>query len=126
MSFNTWTLLRKDEVPSSCGRPIKTKWVWRIKKNEDGQPVRAKSRLTACGYSQRSGVDYFDTYAAVGNRTSLRIILSIVATNHMFMYQIDVKNAFLNGCLQEKIIMQQPQGFEDGSDKVCLLNRALY
>jgi Reverse transcriptase (RNA-dependent DNA polymerase) len=41
---------------------------------------------------------------------------------------MDVKLAFLNGLLDEKIYMEQPQGFTDldHPDKVCLLKKAIY
>ena len=41
-------------------------------------------------------------------------------------FQIDVKNAFLNGNLSEKVYMQPPPGFSIESNKVCHLRRALY
>ena len=42
------------------------------------------------------------------------------------LYQIDVKNAFLNGDLQEKVYMQPPLGYTHSSRQVCHLRRALY
>lgn len=39
---------------------------------------------------------------------------------------MDVKCAFLNGQLNEEIFMNQPEGFHDGTSKVCKLNRSLY
>lgn len=44
----------------------------------------------------------------------------------MKLKQFDVKTAFLNGELQEDIYMEQPQGFSDGKDRVCKLQRSLY
>lgn len=39
--------------------------------------------------------------------------------------QLDVKTAFLHGNLEERILMEQPQGFSKGN-KVCFLKRSLY
>jgi len=44
----------------------------------------------------------------------------------MKIQQMDVKGAYLNGILQEKIHMHQPEGFDDGSGKVCQLVKTLY
>ena len=42
------------------------------------------------------------------------------------MYQMDVKGAYLNGILQEKVYMRQPDGFGDGTNRVCWLQKTLY
>ena len=41
-------------------------------------------------------------------------------------YQMDVKNAFPNGDLQEEVYMQQPPGYPHSGSQVCRLHRALY
>ena len=42
--------------------------------------------------------------------------------------QVDINNAFLNGDLQEHVLMKQPTGFESKKypNHVCLLKKALY
>jgi hypothetical protein len=42
------------------------------------------------------------------------------------MRQLDIKGAYLNGHLKEKIVMEQPPEFGDGTDRVAELNRTLY
>lgn len=39
---------------------------------------------------------------------------------------MDAITAFLQGDLDEEIYMLQPESFEDGSSKVCRLNKAIY
>ena len=60
--------------------------------------------------------------------TSIRIVLSIVATEDLHLEQLDVKIAFLHGDLAEEIYMAQPQGFEvKGKENlVCKLKKSLY
>ncbi|CAI7887859.1 unnamed protein product [Closterium sp. NIES-54] len=40
--------------------------------------------------------------------------------------QLDVKTAFLYGVVDEEIYMKQPEGYDDGSERVCRLNKAIY
>jgi len=40
--------------------------------------------------------------------------------------QIDVEAAFLNGKIKSKIYVTQPKGYEDGTDKLCRLDKVLY
>ena len=44
----------------------------------------------------------------------------------MHLSQFDVSTAFLYRELEEDIFMKQPDGFEDGTDRVCKLKRSLY
>jgi hypothetical protein len=67
----------------------------------------------AKGYSQVKGLDFGETYAPVARLESIRILLAY-ATYHGFkLYQMDVKNAFLNGPIKEEVYVKQPPGFED-------------
>jgi hypothetical protein len=81
--MKTWELV---ELP--LGRKaIKNKWAFKLKQNEKGEVYKLKSRLTACGYSQIENVDYDETYAAVGNRSTLRMILAITAAKDLHMHR---------------------------------------
>jgi len=44
------------------------------------------------------------------------------------LYQMDVKNAFLNGCLKEEVYVMQPPRFENNEfpNHVFKLDKALY
>ena len=60
--------------------------------------------------------------------TSVRLPVSLAATYHWDLHQLDVKNAFLNGDLLEEVYMEQPPGFvaQGESSKVCYLQKSLY
>ena len=59
---------------------------------------------------------------------SIRILMSIACTINFKLYQMDVKCAFLNGYLNEKVFVEQPKGFENPHfpDHVLRLKKALY
>ena len=88
---------------------------------------RYKARLVALGNKQEYGVDYEETFALVAKMTMGRTILAIVASQSWRLHQMDVKNAFLHGDLQEEIYMKLPLGMTTSSPHdVCKLRRSLY
>lgn len=103
-------------------------WMFKLKRNSDGQPSKYKARLVAQGFSKKYGVDYDQVFAPVAKQTTLRIMLSVAATNNMKVIHLDAKPDFLNGTLDETIYMKQPPGFlaEGKEDQVCLLKKSIY
>nr|CAD1835524.1 unnamed protein product [Ananas comosus var. bracteatus] len=87
-----------------------------------------KARLVAKGYSQVESVDFNDIFSPVVKHTSIRVFLSLVAMNNLYLEKLDVKTSFLHEKLEEQIYMKQPEGFiaEGKEDHVCLLNKSLY
>ena len=125
MSQNeVWELV---ELPKGC-RPIRCKWVYKIKRDSNGQVERYKARLVAKGYSQREGIDFKETFSPVSTKDSLRIIMAIVAHFDLELKQMDVKTVFLNGDLYEDVYMTQPVGFEEPGEEhmVCKLKKSIY
>ncbi|RVX02626.1 Retrovirus-related Pol polyprotein from transposon TNT 1-94 [Vitis vinifera] len=124
MSNQTWELV--DLPPGS--KPIGCKWVFRRKYHTDGMIQTFKARLVAKGFKQREGIDYFDTYAPVARTTSIRILFALASIHNLFVHQMDVKTAFLNGDLNEEVYMEQPEGFVllGNENKVCKLVKSLY
>jgi hypothetical protein len=105
---------------------IGCKWVYKIKTKSDGTVERYKARLVVKGYVQEYVIDYKETFAPVARITSVCSLLAIPTVHQWHLFQIDVKNVFLNGDLTEKVYMQAPPGYSDCPDKVCLLRHALY
>jgi hypothetical protein len=119
----TWELVERPEGV----KPIPMKWVYKVKRDAQGNIEWYKSRLVAKGFLQKQGVDFEEVYALVSKHTTLRVLLAIVAQQDLELHQLDVKTAFLNGELEEEIYMQQPQGYEQGGPNiVCRLLRTLY
>ena len=99
------------------------KWIFSIKYNVDGSVNRYKACLVAKGFTQSYGIDYEEMFAPVAKLNSIRVILSLVANLDEPLHQLDIKNAFLNGELEEEVYMNIPPGLEtlQSTTKVCRL-----
>jgi histone deacetylase 1/2 len=121
---NTWDL-----VPPPRGTNIVTgKWVYRHKLHPDGTLDRYKARWVLRGFTQRPGIDFGETFSPVVKPATIRTVLSLALSRNWPINQLDVKNAFLHGTLNETDHCTQPSGFVDSSkpDHVCRLNKSLY
>ncbi|KAL5840222.1 hypothetical protein ACOSQ4_012830 [Xanthoceras sorbifolium] len=120
----TWDLTR---LPSGK-RAVGCKWIFFIKYKSDGSVDRFKARLVAKGFTQAYGINYQETFAPVAKLNTIRVLLSLAANLDWPLHQLDVKNAFLNGDLEEEIYMDIPPGFESPTttNKICKLKKSLY
>jgi hypothetical protein len=101
--------------------------VYKIKFNSDGSIDKYKERLVAQGYTQNFGVDYKETFAPVAKINTVRVLLSVAVNNRWLMCQMDLKNAFLHGNLEEEVYMKLPLSHPQGSDPnlVCRLHKSI-
>jgi hypothetical protein len=87
-------------------KAIGCKWVYKIKHNVDGSVSRYKARLVAKGYAQTYGIDCEETYSPVAKMTTVRAIIAMAAAKGWSLHQMDVKNVFFRGDLQEEVYME--------------------
>ncbi|GJY18376.1 zinc finger, CCHC-type containing protein [Tanacetum coccineum] len=92
-------------------KPLGYKWIFKRKLKVDGTIEMFKARLVIQGFKQKSGIDYFDTYALVARTSTIRMPIAIASIHNLVIHQMDVKTAFLNGDLEEEVYINQPQGF---------------
>ena len=119
---HTWDLVTLPLGQSVVG----CKWIYKIKTRSDGSIERYKARLVAKGFTQEYEIDYEETFAPVTCISSICALLAIAAASKWDLFQMDVKNAFLNVDLNEEVYMQPPSGLSVESNKVCHLRHALY
>nr|GFA43895.1 retrovirus-related Pol polyprotein from transposon TNT 1-94 [Tanacetum cinerariifolium] len=89
--------------------PLTLKWLFKNKHGEDQTVIRNKSRLVVRGYRQEEGINFEESLAPVARMEAIRIFLAYVAHKSFFVFQMDVKTAFLHGSLKEDAYMCQPE-----------------
>ena len=83
---NTWEYIDRNSLPPNTNI-LRAKFVFDIKRGGEGEFLKHKARMVACGYTQVEGVDYFDTYASVMNTKTFRILLTLYNKDkHMSSY----------------------------------------
>nr|GEV27339.1 hypothetical protein [Tanacetum cinerariifolium] len=97
--LKVWRLVLRPEGKSV----IKTKWVFKNKKDESSLVIQNKARLVAVGYSQQERIDYDVTFAPVARIEAIRLFLAYAAHKDFTVYQMDVKTAFPNGILKKEV-----------------------
>ena len=113
-------------IPQGQKTMATRRWLWYHVKYYEGTFERYKARLVAKGFTQEYGIDYEETFALIARISSVRAFLAIATARKWDLFQMDVKNAFLNGDLSEEVYMQPPPGLSVESNKVCYLRCALY
>ena len=74
---------------------IKSKYVYKIKKDWAGKIIKRKSRLVVQGFSQVEGVDFNETFAPVAKVTTFRLMLALSKVLNLHIHQLEVDSAFL-------------------------------
>nr|GEU72199.1 hypothetical protein [Tanacetum cinerariifolium] len=109
-------------------KAIRTKWVFRNKKDERGIMISNKARLVAKGHKQEEGINYKDVFAPVARIEAIRLFLTYASFMGFLVYKMYVKSAFLYGTIEEEVYVTQLLEFKDPDhpDKVYKVAKALY
>ncbi|CAM8943772.1 unnamed protein product [Rhodiola kirilowii] len=92
---------------------IGMKWIFKNKSDAIGNITRNKARLVFQGYTQMKGIDFDETFAPVAHLEAVRQLLALACHLKFWLFQMDVKSAFLNSFLNEEVYVAHPKGFED-------------
>ena len=123
---NTWKLVPRNQARNV----ISGKWIFKIKKNQDGTIDRYKARWVARGFSQKRDIDYTEIFAPVVRYSSVRLLLSLANALDLNLYGLDVSNAFARSVVDEELYVSMPTGYQQtdssGTPLVCKLCKGLY
>ncbi|CAI7744100.1 unnamed protein product [Closterium sp. NIES-53] len=103
-----------DAVPPPGANIVSGMWIFRVKRPPGSLPV-FKARYVARGFSQRQGVDYFQTFSPTPKMTTLRVLLHVASHCDYELHSLDFSTAFLQGSLHEEIWLRRPLGFNGTS-----------
>ncbi|CAI7896037.1 unnamed protein product [Closterium sp. NIES-54] len=100
----------EDEVPPPGANIVSGMRIFRVKR-PPGSPPAFKARYVARGFSQRQGVDFFQTFSPTPKMSTLRVLLHVAAHHDYELHSLDFSTAFLQGSLHEEIWLRRPPGF---------------
>ncbi|CAI7872426.1 unnamed protein product [Closterium sp. NIES-53] len=98
------------DIPTPRSYAEAIEWIFRVKRSP-GSPHAFKARYVARGFSQRQGVDFFQTFCPTPKMTTLQVLLHVAAPRDYELYSLDFSTAFLQGSLHEEIWLCRPPGF---------------
>nr|XP_018632311.1 uncharacterized mitochondrial protein AtMg00820-like [Nicotiana tomentosiformis] len=83
---------------------IGTRWVFRNKLDEQGNITRNQARHVVQRYNQEEGTYYDEPFSPVARMEAIRMLTAFAVCIEFTLYQMDMKNAFLNVYLKEKVV----------------------
>ncbi|CAI7812776.1 unnamed protein product [Closterium sp. NIES-54] len=99
-----------DPVSPSGTNIVDGMWIFRAKRLPGSLPA-FKARYVARGFSQRQGVDFFQTFSPTPKMTTLRVLLHVAAQRVYELHFLEFTTAILQGSLHEEIWLCLPPGF---------------
>ncbi|CAI7904229.1 unnamed protein product [Closterium sp. NIES-54] len=99
-----------DEIPPPGANIVSGMWIFRVKRPPGSPPV-FKARYVARGFTQREGVDFFQTFSPTPKMTTLWVLLHVAAQGDYELHSLDISTAFLQGSLHEEIWLRRPPSF---------------
>jgi len=113
-----------DKIPNNANL-ISSRWIFKFKRNSNGEIIKRKSRLVAKGFTQEYGIDYKETFAPTLKQDSIRIFTAIATQNNFEINQIDITVTYLNAELNEDLYIKPPKGHEDYNNKFWKLKKII-
>ena len=107
-------------------KPVGSKWVFKVKYNNDGIINKFKEKVVTQGYLQVYGIDFEKTYASTVRYDMLRLLFAIAAIEDWEIHQIDAISTYLAGELKEDIYMHPPEGYDVPEREFCHLLKSIY
>ena len=108
---DTIQIIKLNKIPK--GRKLmRCKWVFKKKFHADGSLDKYKARCTVKGFTQRSGIDYRETFAPTPRAETSCIMLALAHIFGWTRVQGDVQSDFLNPTLDVDLYMEMPEGFK--------------
>ncbi|CAI7850264.1 unnamed protein product [Closterium sp. NIES-53] len=101
-----------DEVPPPGANIVDGMWIFRVKR-PPGSPPAFKARYVARGFSQRQGVENFQTFSPTPKMTTLWVLLHVSAQRDYELHSLDFSTTFLQGSLHEEILLCRPPGLTE-------------
>ncbi|CAI7799021.1 unnamed protein product [Closterium sp. NIES-53] len=89
-----------DKVPPPGANIVYGMWIFRVKRLP-GSPPAFKARYVARGFSQREGVDFFQTFSPTPKMTALQVLLHVAAQRDYELPSLEFSTAFLQGSLHK-------------------------
>nr|GEY19363.1 zinc finger, CCHC-type [Tanacetum cinerariifolium] len=101
----TWKLATLPDNQKAIG----LKWVFKTKRDGNGNIIKHKACLVAKGYVQEHVIDYDEVFAPVARIETVRLIIALLAYHGWEVHHLDVKSTFLHGELKEEVYVTQPE-----------------
>ena len=93
-------------------KPIKGKWVLKVKYRADGAYDKHKARLVAKGFLKRLGIDFFACFSPMATMTTIRIIFAVAVHLSLRIIHADIPQAFIQAKIDADIWFELPYGVE--------------
>ena len=119
--YDVYTIVPKEQTEGH--RVVDTKWVYDVKRDNQGNLLRRRARKVGRGFTQEAGINYGETFSQMSRSETWRILLVLAVQNNWAIRQWDVKAAYLQAPLTHEIYVQDT---ENGKTEFWKLNKALY
>ena len=88
---------------------LRSQLVYKTKYKTNGEVNHFKARLGVEGYKQKPCINYFEVFAHVVRLDTICMIIFLTAQNNWKKSSNGCKSVFLNGELEQKVYVEQPQ-----------------